>query len=71
MIYLAQTSVTDTNTIVRFNDGATTLLGTFTAPCATNGLAISGGVLLVSCEGDPTIRRIDKNTGVSLGATAP
>src|SRR5262245_2782414 len=78
-----------TNDIVRFRDGATTLLGTFTSPCnigtvttpvitATKGLAISGGVLLVSCEGDPsalpapippplTISRIDKNTGVRLG----
>ena len=51
-----------TNDIVRLNDGALTLLGTFTSPCkkidpdtnlvvttATKGLAISG-VLLVSCE---------------------
>ena len=73
-----------TNDIVRFNDGATTLLGTpFTSPCnigtvttATKGLAISGGALLVSCEGNPlatshppplTISRIDKNTGVVQG----
>jgi hypothetical protein len=64
-----------TNDIVRFTDGATTFLGVpFTSPCnigtvtnAPKGLAISGGVLLVSCEGDLTIRRIDKNTGVGLG----
>ena len=46
-------------------------LGTLTDPCdlnaATKGLAISGGVVLVSCEGDLTIHRIDKNTGLSLG----
>ena len=56
MIYLG-VSVTvgevTTNSVVRFKEGATTLLGTFTSPCATNGLAISGGVLLVSCEGTP------------------
>jgi hypothetical protein len=58
---------TTTNRVVRFNDGATTPLGTFTAPCATNGLAVSGGVLLVSCQGALTVHRLDKNTGVSLG----
>jgi hypothetical protein len=73
VIYVGRSSGT-TNDIVRFNDGATTLLGTFPSPCnngtvttATKGLAISGGVLLVSCEGDPTIHRVDKNTGVALG----
>ena len=65
---IASPSTGDDEQVVRFNDGATTSLGTFVAPCATNGLAISGGVLLMSCESDETIRRLDKTTGVSLGA---
>ena len=39
--------------------------------CPANGLAISGGVVLVSCAGlentTPIIQRLDKNTGGSLG----
>ena len=57
-----------TNSVVRFKEGTTTPLGTFASPCDTNGLAISGGVLLVSCKLLSTIHRLDKNTGVSLGA---
>ena len=54
--------------VVRFKDGTTTLLGDFTnLPCGANGLAISGGVLLMSCNGALTIQRLDKNTGTSLG----
>ncbi|HKA44287.1 MAG TPA: hypothetical protein VKF40_20045, partial [Burkholderiales bacterium] len=54
--------------VVRFKDGTTSLLGDFTnLPCVANGLAISGGVLLMSCDGTVTIRRLDKNTGLSLG----
>ncbi|MGH7357596.1 MAG: hypothetical protein ACREJR_02150, partial [Candidatus Rokuibacteriota bacterium] len=54
--------------IIRFQEGNATLLGSFGAPCSTNGLTISGGVLLMSCELDATIQRLDKSTGVSLGA---
>jgi hypothetical protein len=55
--------------VVRFKDGTATLLGDFTnLPCGANGLAISGGVLLMSCNGALTIQRLDKNTGASLGA---
>jgi hypothetical protein len=54
--------------VVSFKDGTTTLLGDFTnLPCPANGLAVTGGVLLMSCEGELTIRRLDKNTGASLG----
>lgn len=55
--------------VVRFKDGTTNLLGDFTnLPCGANGLAISGGVLLMSCNGALTMHRLDKNTGASLGA---
>jgi hypothetical protein len=55
--------------VVAFKEGTTTLLKDFTnLPCAANGLAISGGTLLMSCEGALTILRLDKNTGVGLGA---
>jgi hypothetical protein len=54
--------------VIRFKDGTTTLLGDFTGlPCAANGLAVSGGVLLMSCDGALTVQRLDKNTGASLG----
>jgi hypothetical protein len=71
VIYVG-TSVTvgtvTTNSVVSFKNGSTTLLGSFTPPCITNGLAISGGSLLVSCQGTVTINRFDKSTGLSLGA---
>ncbi|HZO41597.1 MAG TPA: hypothetical protein VFE97_20435 [Methylomirabilota bacterium] len=71
VIYVG-TSVTvgeiTTNSVVSFKEGATIPQGTFTVPCVTNGLAISGGVLLVSCRGALTINRLDKATGLSLGA---
>jgi hypothetical protein len=54
--------------VVRFKDNTTTLLGDFTnLPCVANGLAVTGGVLLLSCEGSLAIHRLDKNTGVTLG----
>jgi hypothetical protein len=64
--------------VVRFQQtstGSTALLGDFTSlPCTANGLAISGGVLLMSCVSpnnpqptDPTMFRMDKDTGVVLG----
>ncbi len=54
--------------VVRFKDGTTTLLGDYTQlPCGANGLAISGGVLLMSCNGTLTMQRLDKKNGKSLG----
>jgi hypothetical protein len=54
--------------VVRFKEGQTTLQGDFTSlPCPANGLAITGGVLLMSCDGSLTMLRLDKNTGLSLG----
>jgi hypothetical protein len=61
--------------VIRFKQGTTTLLGDFTSlPCTANGLAISGGVLLMSCVSqnnplptDATMLRLDKSTGLTLG----
>ena len=64
--------------VIAFKEGSTTRLGDFTPlPCTANGLAISGGVLLMSCvppnpnnpsATDLTMLRLDKTTGLSLGA---
>jgi hypothetical protein len=56
--------------IIRFQEGIPALFGTVAAPatCVTNGLAISGGVQLMACENDATIRRLDKSSGIGLGA---
>jgi hypothetical protein len=73
MIYqgLTVSGGTKIGRVVRFKDGTTTVLGDFTnLPCGANGLAISGGVLLMSCNGTLTIRRLDKSTGQSLGVHA-
>jgi hypothetical protein len=63
--------------VIRFKEGSTTLSvpGDFTSlSCTANGLAISGGVLLMSCVSpnnpsatDPTMLRLDKTTGIKLG----
>ena len=61
--------------VVRFQQASPALLGDFTAlPCVANGLAISGGALLMSCvtqnnpqPTDATMVRLDKSTGLSLG----
>jgi hypothetical protein len=61
--------------VVSFKQGTSTLVGDFTnLPCLANGLAISGGVLLMSCAAannpqptDPTMFRLDKATGAVLG----
>ena len=59
--------------VVRFKEGAASPDATFATSlaCPANGLAISGGVVLVSCAGlvnnTLVIQRLDKNTGASLG----
>ena len=63
--------------VVRFTEGALQSDASFTTnlSCEANGLAISGGVMLVSCAGlvgtGPSatlvILRLDKNTGANLG----
>ena len=61
--------------VVRFQQTSTALLGDFTSlPCTANGLAISGGVLLMSCVAqnnpqptDATMFRLDKSSGTVLG----
>ncbi len=42
----------------------------FSAPtgCVVSGLNVVGGVLLVTCDGSATVRRVDKATGVPLPA---
>jgi len=59
--------------VARFKEGAVSPDGSFTTSlsCPANGLAISGGVVLVSCSGlvsnTLAIQRLDKNTGANLG----
>ena len=59
--------------VARFQEGAAQPDATFTTSlaCEANGLAISGGVVLVSCAGlvnnTLVIQRLDKNTGANLG----
>jgi len=59
--------------VVRFKDGAASPDASFATSllCDANGLAISGGVVLVSCAGlvsnTLVIQRLDKNTGANLG----
>jgi hypothetical protein len=69
MIYLGLVQ-SGNGRVVGFKQGTSTpLLADFTnLPCIANGLAISGGVLLMSCQGAQTILRLDKASGVSLGA---
>jgi hypothetical protein len=59
--------------VARFKEGAVLPDANFTTSlsCSANGLAISGGVLLVSCRGllnnTLAIQRLNKNTGATLG----
>src|SRR5215813_13746999 len=59
--------------VVRFKEGAAQPDPGFSTSlsCDANGLAISGGVVLVSCAGlvnnTLVIQRLDKNTGANLG----
>jgi hypothetical protein len=63
--------------VISLTQGTTTLslTGDFPSlPCTANGLAISGGTLLMSCVAkqnpaatDPTMVRLDKTAGVMLG----
>jgi hypothetical protein len=72
MIYLGLSVGSGSNKvgrIVRFTQGSTTLDRDFpNLPCVGNGLAVSGGVLLMSCNGTLNLLRLDKNTGAGLGA---
>ena len=61
--------------VVRFQQTSAALLGDFTSlPCTANGMAISGGVLLMTCVAqnnpqptDATMFRLDKSSGTVLG----
>jgi hypothetical protein len=59
--------------VARFQEGAAKPDASFTTSlaCEANGLAISGGVVLVSCAGlvnnTLVVQRLDKNTGANLG----
>jgi hypothetical protein len=59
--------------VARFKEGAANPDASFTTSlaCPANGLAISGGVVLVSCAGlvnnTLVVQRVDKNTGANLG----
>jgi hypothetical protein len=67
------TNANKIGSVARFKEGAVQPDASFTTSlsCPANGLAISGGVVLVSCAGlvsnTLAIQRLDKNTGASLG----
>ena len=68
MIYQGVTGGTGIVGVYRFKSGTTTLvLPSFNTPCAPTGVAITGGVVVVACDGISTILRLDKNTGGILG----
>src|SRR5206468_2164524 len=50
-IYQGVTGGTGVTGVDSFKDGTTTLVGNFNTPCAPSGLAITGGVLVVACNG--------------------
>ena len=67
------TNANKIGSVARFKEGAVQPDASFTTSlsCPANGLAISGGVVLVSCAGlvnnTLVIQRLDKNTGANLG----
>ncbi len=64
MIYQGVTGGTGTVGVYRFKSGTTALVPpSFNTPCAPIGVAITGGAVVVACEGISTILRLDKNTG--------
>lgn len=68
MIYQGLTKGPGTIDVARFKDGTTAVVGTVNTPgtCIPNGLAITGGALVVACNGSSTVLRFDKNTGAAL-----
>jgi hypothetical protein len=66
MIYRAVTGGTNSVGIERFKEGTTAAPQTFNTTCTASGLAITGGVLLVACDGKSTILRLDKTAGATL-----
>jgi hypothetical protein len=68
MIYQGLTVGPGQVDIARFEDGTTAILDTVNTPatCTPSGLAITGGALVVACDGISTILRFDKNTGDAL-----
>ncbi len=67
VIYQGVTGGTNTVGVHRFKDGTTTDLGNFSTPCPPIGVAITGGVLVVACNGASTMLRLDKTAGTILG----
>ena len=67
------TNANKIGSVARFKEGAVQPDASFTTSlsCPANGLAVSGGVVLVSCAGlvsnTLVIQRLDKNTGANLG----
>ena len=66
MIYQGISGGTGTVGVYRFKFGTTTLLQPFNTPCTPSGVAITGGVLVVACDGVSTILRLDKISGAIL-----
>ena len=67
MIYQGLVTGNGSIDVARFKDGTTTLLATVNLPCTPGGLAVTGGALVVACDGVSTILRADKTTGAILG----
>ena len=67
------TNANKIGSVARFKEGAVQPDASFTTSlsCPANGLALSGGVVLVSCAGlvnnTLVIQRLDKSTGANLG----
>src|SRR5215510_13550878 len=68
MIYQGLTAGSNKIDVARFMDGTTAVLGTVDTvqACTTSGLAITGGALVVACNGSTSMYRFDKNTGAAL-----
>ena len=70
MIYQGISGGTGTVGVYRFKyvtpPATPTFLEAFNTPCTPSGVAVTGGVLVVTCDGLSTLLRLDKGTGQIL-----